>query len=202
MTKIECLNNITVCNFMLKDYKNVLDVTNIVLCYNINNFDALYYRAKALIALNNPNEALKCIKKALSIKNSKTLSKCLKFLESNIKKNNAEAIKRETEKNNRNNYITEINTHVNFNETENKDFSSIESENNKNNYNLSVEKNKTYSYFSYFRILKLIKIFILYFLQYIKKNKQKISIIIFIFTAIKRKIILDYLKNLIGKFSL
>lgn len=57
-----------------------------VLAYNPNNFNALCYRAKALIALNNNEEALKYIKQALSIKYNKTLFKYLTDIEKRQRK--------------------------------------------------------------------------------------------------------------------
>jgi len=109
--RIECLNNIAVCSYIMKDYANTLEKTrevkadlfcilikkinfnslNIiklikVLAYNPNNFNALCYKAKAYIALNKTQEALKYIKQALSIKYNKTLAKYLIDLEAKQKK--------------------------------------------------------------------------------------------------------------------
>ena len=82
--RLECINNISVCYLLLKEYNKVIYYTEQVLAVNPNNVNSLSYRAKALIALHLYKEASECIKKALSIKYSKRLMTLLKEIEENI----------------------------------------------------------------------------------------------------------------------
>lgn len=56
------------------------------MAHNPNNFNAISYRAKTLMALNNYEDALRYIKQALSIKYNKTLFKYLNEIESKQRK--------------------------------------------------------------------------------------------------------------------
>ncbi len=79
--RLECLNNIAMCYLVLKDNEKVIDYTTQVLLINPNNFLALSYKAKALIGLGYKHEAIDFIKKALSIKYSRSLMNNLKEIE-------------------------------------------------------------------------------------------------------------------------
>jgi tetratricopeptide (TPR) repeat protein len=94
--RMECLNNISVCYLLLKEYSKVLDYTKEALNISSKNFIALSYRSKALIALCNYKEALENIKLALSIKTSKTLITLLKEVEDKINQEKIEKRKRDT----------------------------------------------------------------------------------------------------------
>jgi tetratricopeptide (TPR) repeat protein len=82
--RMECLNRISVCYIVLKEYHKVLEYTSEVLKINSNNFIALSYRAKALIATKCYLEAQEVIKLALSVKYSKSLMCLLKEVEEKI----------------------------------------------------------------------------------------------------------------------
>ncbi len=82
--RMECLNSIAVCYLLLKEYQKVLDYTAEVLRINSNNYIALSYRAKALIAIKNYKDAQEIIKIALSVKYSKSLISLLKEIDEKL----------------------------------------------------------------------------------------------------------------------
>lgn len=161
---IECLDTMSACSYITKDYSRVIELTNKVFEINANNFYALSIRGKTLIALNKHHEAIKYLKKALSIKYNKALLKQLKELEDQV--------------DNHNTTLDNIgfNSLVEFN-----DFTDC---NNKELKNKIENKSKFKEFLN--KVLVLIKILFSFLISFGKKNKFMLILIFIVILLIKR----------------
>jgi tetratricopeptide (TPR) repeat protein len=188
--RVECLNNISLCFLLLKDYEKVIAYTNDVLIINEKNFIALSYRAKALISLNLFTEALEIVRKALTVKYSKSLMNMLKEIEDKINNEKTAEHMRRAEK-------------LNESNTENKHLNA------KNEINL-VQKDDIFqilppeenfqadtSHSPLKTIFKFVNVFSVGFLESLRKNKFLLLIIILIWIFIFRRRLTNKLLSLL-----
>jgi tetratricopeptide (TPR) repeat protein len=211
--RMECMNSISVCYIVLKDYQRVLIYTEEALKINPNNFIALSYRAKALLALENYKEALDVVKTALSVKYSKSLINLLKDIEAKlgIQSNFSNISPQQDRRNssnsisNENNFLSserlveqieqnEIhrNSEVSINQLEgvNKNLQNTSDSNSHSGSNEDLpshDKKKKRGAFSFiFSILKFGKIFSLGILEFLKKYKFGLIVLLCIYIIIFR----------------
>jgi tetratricopeptide (TPR) repeat protein len=184
-TRMECLKSIAVCYLLLKDYANVLQYTQEVLAINPNNFIALSYRAKALMALNLYEEALSNIKQALSIKYSKTLMNLLKEIEDKLNI---------TEKRKLLEDANEIHIVGNKNQT------NLDAYTNKDKNNSQKDgqgDKKSFPYSILITILKFVKILSIGVFDFIKRRKLGLLILIILWIIAFRTRFKNKLLNLL-----
>lgn len=205
--RMECMNSISVCYIVLKDNQSVLYYTDEALKINPNNFIALSYRAKALLAMEKYNEALDVVKTALSVKYSKSLVNLLKDIESKLGiQSNFTNISEQQEKrnsnssnSNQNNFIgterltdqceqNEIkrNSEISINKLEEIKILQNSSNTNSNSTSNDDKKKKSGAFSFILSILKLGKFFSLGIFEFLKKYKFGLIVLLCIYVIIFR----------------
>ncbi len=205
--RMECMNSISVCYIVLKDNHSVLYYTDEALKINPNNFIALSYRAKALLAMEKYNEALDVVKTALSVKYSKSLVNLLKDIESKLGiQSNFTNISEQQEKrnsnssnSNQNNFIgterlidqceqNEIkrNSEISINKLEEIKILQNSSNTNSNSTSNDDKKKKSGAFSFILSILKLGKFFSLGIFEFLKKYKFGLIVLLCIYVIIFR----------------
>jgi tetratricopeptide (TPR) repeat protein len=199
--RLECINNISVCYLLLKEYNKVLYYTEQVLAVNPNNVNSLSYRAKALIALKLYREASECIKKALSIKYSKRLMALLKQIEENINFGGKDLLDFEKDANEQN--LIEfkksslfINQEIDA-KTGLVSTSSMESESNVKKSEIKQPFTRSFLFSFLFTIFKFSKILSIGLIEFLKRHKYGILILIVIWIITFRTSFKNKLLNLI-----
>ena len=81
---IESYNNLCICKLKLKEYNEVISITNKVFSFSKFNFKALCYRAKALYYLGQYKECIVYAKSAISLQPNQIMTQLIQASEAKI----------------------------------------------------------------------------------------------------------------------